>query len=81
MQADEDRAAAVPGDDPAVRFARRVESFLPRVHVLPGGHEQRQRVEPGEGLGAVRVVAQRRGWSAEQWERFTVGSITAALLA
>ena len=77
MQADDDRAAAVPGDDPAVRFARRVEP----VHVLPGGHEQRQRVEPGEGLGAVRVVAQRRGWSAEQWERFTVGSITAALLA
>jgi len=28
----------------------------------------------------VYGVLTGRGWSAEQWERFTVGSITAALL-
>jgi hypothetical protein len=56
VQADEERAPAVAGDDPAVRLACLVEPGFPRVHVVPRGHEKGEGVEPGQGFGPIRVV-------------------------
>jgi len=48
----------MPGDDSAARLAEVLQALLPRVQGSRCGDAQGERVEPGQGGRAWRVVAQ-----------------------
>ena len=59
VQADEDGAAVVAGDDAAVLLADGGQVLGPGVHAVPGRDAERDEVEAGEGGGPFGVVPER----------------------